>query len=464
MSKQPNIIIFFSDQQRWDTVGAYGQKLNVTPNLDHMANEGVRFEYAFTPQPVCGPARACIQTGQYGTQHGSYRNGIALKDDENLLAKRFNRAGYETSYIGKWHLATTDGTSSEDIGEFFDYCIKPIPSKYRGGYKDFWVASDVLEFTSHGYGGHMFDKDMNRREIEGYRADGTTDFALEYLQGRDYDKPFFMMVSYIEPHHQNDRNTYEGPNGSKEKFEDFEVPGDLVGTQGNWRENYPDYLGCCNSLDYNLGRIRDEVEKQGIKDDTIILYFSDHGSHFKTRNAEYKRSCHDASLRIPLIIYGPGFKGGKVCQELTSIIDIPKTIIASAGISSEGMEGHDLRLAVNNDTEDWPDSVFSQISENHVGRCIRTHEWKYSVASPEAHANHDMKSDIYIESHLYDLKADPYELNNLVKNSEYSGVCSLLQKKLINHMLEIGEDEPQILPYQDGILDGVAEVFRKTTI
>lgn len=460
MSKQPNIILFFSDQQRWDTVGLYGQKLDVTPNLDKMGMEGVRFEYAFTPQPVCGPARACIQTGQYATQHGSYRNGIALKDGEDLLAKRFNRAGYETAYIGKWHLATTDGNSREDIGELFNCCTKPIPEKYRGGYKDYWVASDVLEFTSHGYGGHMFDMDVNQREIKGYRADGTTDFALEYLRVRNKDKPFFMMVSYIEPHHQNDRNTYEGPNGSKDKFKDFEAPGDLICTEGNWRENYPDYLGCCNSLDYNLGRIRDEIEKQGIEQETIILYFSDHGSHFKTRNREYKRSCHDASIRIPLIIYGPGFTGGKVCQELVSLIDIPKTILSSAGINQDGMEGHDLNLILKGYTIDWPDSIFTQISENHVGRCIRTKEWKYSVASPDADGNLDMCSNNYVESHLYDLKNDPYELKNLINDKSYTAIRTELKKKLINKMQQIGEGEVQILPYQEGILCGVAEVFR----
>ena len=150
---------------------------------------------------------------------------------------------------------------------------------------------------------------MNKREFpEGrYRVDAQTDWVLEYLQTRTGEQPFFLFVSYIEPHHQNDHNHYEGPHGSKEKFADFVVPGDLDGTGGDWREEYPDYLGCIHSLDENLGRIRAELERLGLAEDTLIIYTSDHGSHFRTRNGEYKRSCHDGCIRIPMLACGPGF-------------------------------------------------------------------------------------------------------------------------------------------------------------
>ena len=438
MANKPNIIFFFSDQQRWDTLGCYGQKLNVTPNLDKMAEEGVRFENAFTCQPVCGPARACLQTGKYATEVGCYRNNIALPMEEKTIADWFNEAGYDTGYVGKWHLASTNGK--------VDLRTEAIPPERRGGYKDYWMAADILEFTSHGYDGYVFDKDMNKVEFKGYRANCITDFALDYLKKRKSKNPFFLFVSYVEPHHQNDRKAYEGPEGSKEKFKDFEVPSDLVGTEGDWKENFPDYLGCCNSLDYNLGRIRSELKSLGIADNTVIIYSSDHGSHFRTRNIEYKRSCHENCIRVPMIAYGPGFTGGSVVEELVSLIDVPPTLLAIGGITKpESMKGMPLQQLVNGCTDGWQQEVFVQISENHVGRAIRTKKWKYSVRAIGKSGSNDSCSDTYNEDFLYDLENDYDERKNLVSLPEYDIIRSELAELLKKKMLEAGEKVPVIL-------------------
>ena len=177
-SKQPNILFIFSDQQRWDTLTCYGTKLGVSPNLDAMAREGTRFDLAFTCQPVCGPARSCLQTGRYAAETGCWRNDIALPLDVPTVPRLLKPAGYEVGYIGKWHLASE--------GRDLDHRTKAIPPEYRGGYDDYWLASDVLEFTSHGYDGHMFDGDMNQVDFpEGrYRVDAMTDFAVDYLRER----------------------------------------------------------------------------------------------------------------------------------------------------------------------------------------------------------------------------------------------------------------------------------------
>jgi len=438
----PNVLLFFTDQQRWDTCGCYGQPLEVTPNLDRLASEGVKFERAFTCQPVCGPARSCLQTGKYATEVGCFTNNRMLPQDHKTVAHWMSEAGYEVGYIGKWHLASSGERGGPD-----DFRTRPVPIERRGGYKDFWLASDVLEFTSHGYDGHMFDAAGRKVEFKGYRVDCQTDFVLDYLRTRDGKRPFFLFLSYLEPHHQNDHKRYEGPEGSKEKFGDFVVPGDLADTEGDWRENYPDYLGAINRLDYNLGRIVDELERLGMRRDTVIIFTSDHGSHFRTRNSEYKRSCHEASVHIPMVINGPGFPAGKAVPELVSLIDLPPTLLSIAGLEvPRYMRGRSLQPLVDGAAEDWRREVFIQISESHVGRALRTERWKYSVRAPDRNGWEHPDSDVYVEDFLYDLESDPHELHNLVKEPSLAEVRAELAAALKRRMVEAGEREPEIRP------------------
>lgn len=347
---RPNIIFFFTDQQRPDTLGCYGQKLNISPNLDRLAKEGIVFDEAYTAQPVCGPCRALFQTGRYPTETGCYRNAKALPAGAKTIAQYFEENGYETAYVGKWHLASE--RIDFETAPLADYETKAIPLEHRGGYTGFWRAADLLEFTSHGYDGYVFDENMQKREFKGYRADCITDFALEFLDGYNGEKPFFMTISHIEPHHQNDRNCYEGPKGSKERFKDYELPGDLEALGGDAREMYPDYLGCCKSLDDNLGRLVKKLKEKNLYENTILVYASDHGSHFRTRNQDkhlrggddYKRSCHSACLKVPLVIAGPGYSRGRRVKDLVSTASLPKTMLAMAGIYvGDQMIGEDLK-------------------------------------------------------------------------------------------------------------------------
>jgi len=433
-ARKPNIIVFFSDQQRWDTLGCYGNPMRFTPHLDQMAREGVRFENAMSPQPVCGPTRSCLQTGRYATETGCFRNGIHLPGSEKTIAHRFSEAGYEVGYIGKWHLASTR--------------TKPVPRERRGGYTDFWLGSDVLEFTSHSYDGHMFDAENRPVEFpkNRYRVDCETDFAIEYLRTRDGKRPFFLFLSYIEPHHQNDHRHFEGPRGSKERFKDFRVPGDLAGTKGDWQREMPDYLGCCASLDANLGRVRAELKRLGIADDTLLVYASDHGCHFRTRNGEYKRSCHEASIHVPLIACGPGFRGGSAVPQVVSLIDLPPTLLSAGGAPTpRSMRGRSLQALARGDADGWPAEAFVQISESQVGRAIRTPRWKYSVRAMGKPGGRVAASDTYTEDFLYDLASDPHERNNLVGQPEHRATSDKLKERLLARMVAAGEGEAKIL-------------------
>lgn len=445
MSGHPNILFFFADQQRWDTCGCYGQRLQVTPHLDRMAAEGVRFEHAFTCQPVCGPARASLQTGLYPTAVGCHTNNRRPAVEAMILAPLLRSVGYEVGYIGKWHLASQGPAGGPD-----SYRDRAVPPALRGGYEDFWLASDTLETTSHAYDGHMFDADGRRREFppERYRADAQTDWAIEYLRSRRGDRPFFLFLSYIEPHHQNDHEHYEGPRGSRERFAQFPVPGDLEGTGGDWRQEYPDYLGCCAALDEGLGRIRAELDRLGLAENTLVIYTSDHGSHFRTRNSEYKRSCHDGCLRIPLVACGPGFTGGQVVRSLVSLIDLPPTILSAGGVAvPAALHGHALQPLTVGEADGRPDEVFAQVSESHVGRCLRTRRWKYSVRARGRNGWTDAASDRYTEDFLYDLQADPHERDNRVADPSLADVRDELAARLRRRMADAGEREPVIEPW-----------------
>ena len=433
-----NILFYFTDQQRWDTCGCFGQPLDVTPELDALAAEGVRFPNAFSPQPVCGPCRALFQTGQWPTRTGCFRNNVMLPPGVKTLGQYMEQAGYETAYIGKWHLASDGPLEGPPT---VDHTVTAIPPELRGGYSGYWRAADVLEFTSHGYDGYVFDENGRRVDFKGYRADCITDMALGFFDTYDRKKPFFMTVSQIEPHHQNDRGHYEGPTGSKERFANFSLPPDLAALGGNAAEEYPDYLGQCAALDENLGRIVRRLKQEGLYDDTVIIFASDHGSHFKTRNRDkhlngaddYKRSCHDGCLHVPLVIAGGPYRGGAAVPELVSTASLPKTILALAGVDvGQAMIGEDLLDVVRHRDPARPNEVFAQISESRVGRCIRTPEWLYSVYAPGVNGGEAPAAERYADDFLYDLRADPWQLNNLAADPAHADAKSDLRKRLLD--------------------------------
>lgn len=431
---KPNIIFYFSDQQRWDTLND-----TLMPNVTALGEAGVRFDNMFTCQPVCGPARACLQTGTYATQNRCYWNGIPLAETTKTLAHYFNENGYDTAYIGKWHLAS-DRYPGRGL-----HCEKTaVPKSRQGGYK-YWRAADVLEFTSHGYDGYVFDEDGKRIDFTGYRADCINDFALEYIEKHDSEKPFFMFVSQLEPHHQNDRHHFEGPRDTVERFSSYPIPDDLSFLNGDYNEEYPDYVASIHSLDENVGRLIAKLKQKGIYDDTIIIYTSDHGCHFKTRNAEYKRSCHDSCVHIPLVLGGGAIKKRKAQDCLVSLIDIPPTLLHLAGIKIPYSYAGTI-IPYRDDTQlKERDCVFIQISESQIGRAVRTHKWKYSARGiGSGQMGH--RASVYFDDFLYDLENDPCEKINLICDKPYKDILLQMRNLLIREMTNAGENKPIILP------------------
>ncbi|MEM7537131.1 MAG: sulfatase-like hydrolase/transferase [Chloroflexota bacterium] len=439
---KPNIIVFFTDQQRWDSTGVHGNPLGITPNFDRMAQRGTHLFNTVTCQPVCGPARSCLQTGQYATTTGCFRNSIPLPQDARTLAHFFSEGGYDTGYIGKWHLA-----NRESIG--------PVAEEERGGY-DYWLASNVLEFTSDAYNTVMYNNDNEAVKMPGYRVDAQTDAAIRYIDNHqngpdsENEKPFFLFLSYIEPHHQNHIDDYPPPDGYREQYAGRWTPPDLLALGGSSQQHLGGYYGMIKRLDEALGRLFDALKSLGMADNTIVLFTTDHGCHFKTRNGEYKRSCHESSVRLPTAICGPGFDSGGQIHEMVSLLDMPPTLLEGAGLPvPEQMQGRSVVQLVNRDKTDWPEEAFIQISEAQVGRAVRTKRWKYGVDAPDKHGGRDSGSDVYVEQYLYDLEYDPYELTNLIGVASHREVADVMRGRLIRRMVEAGEDAPEIVPAPD---------------
>ena len=429
---KPNVIVFFTDQQRYDTTGIHGNPCGLTPNFDQMAMEGTHANLAFTPQPVCGPARGVLQTGKYATCIGNYRNGICLSADHKTMAHYFNEAGYYTGYIGKWHLGSTRHA---------------VPKEERGEYQ-YWLGANALEATSTAYDALVYDNEDRPVHLPGYRVDALTDAAIRFVD-QNKDKPFFLFLSFLEPHFQNSNDSFPAPDVYKNQPAGY-IPPDLGALGGTSWQHLGGYYGMVKRLDEALGRVRDVLKSLHLAENTIVLFTSDHGCHFKTRNQEYKRSCHESSIRIPMAFCGGPFTGGGRLQEMVSLIDVAPTLLDACGIEVPGdMQGHSIMPLLRGGNPqaraEFPQEIFVQISESQVGRAIRTKRWKYSVEALDRHPIQDSGSDVYTETFLYDLEHDPYELRNLIHSQAHIPVCRVLADKLKRKMEESGEQVPVIL-------------------
>ncbi|MGH9345614.1 MAG: sulfatase-like hydrolase/transferase [Terriglobia bacterium] len=449
--KHPNVLMIIADQFRWDFVGAYGlNPMGVTPNLDGIARRGVAFENAVTNQPLCSPSRACLFTGRYATQTGVWTLGPGLRPGATTLATLLTSAGYTANYIGKWHLAPNSRENPASHGY--------VPPQYRGGFTGLWQGSNELELTSHPYEGTIWDGDGNPMHFKDvYRVDYLTSLAVKFLR-QQHEKPFFLVVSQLEPHFQNDANAFIPPKDYASRYVNPFAPKDLRFFPGDWQAQLPGYYGDCKAIDDCVGSLLKALDEQGILDNTIVMFVSDHGCHFRTRNAEYKRSPHESSIHIPLLIQGPGFDHARKVPELVSMVDVTPTLLDALGMNiPDSMRGHSAFPLITDAKarESWRNEALIQLSQSMVGRALRTAEWTYCVA--DRHGNGGMQSSShYSEYQMYNLAADPHQLLNLAGRHDppelvhYDGdrplpeVAAYLRERLIARMQEAGEAAPQI--------------------
>ena len=437
-ANRPNLVLIISDQFRWDCIGAMGlNPMNLTPNLDRMASRGVLFRSAFSNQPVCAPARGTIFTGQYPSKHGVWKNAIALPENSTTLATALGARGYSTNYIGKWHLGP--GGGPETYG--------PVAPKHRGGFLGLWEASNVLEHTSHAYEGDLYDNDGKPLHFSGvYRTDFMTGRAERFL--RSAKPPFVLVVSYLEVHHQNDTDTYDPPKEFAKRYPNPYIPPDLRPYPGSWPSQLADYYRCVARIDENVGQIRQTLADTGLAGNTILAFFSDHANHFKTRNAEYKRSPHEGSIHVPLIVEGPGFNRAIQIPELVSLVDLAPSFLDAVGTPVPAtMQGHSFLPLLDRRTEGWRNEVYFEMAEFTTGRGLRTPQYTYAVSVPKVPGWRAANgAETYTDYVLYDNYADPYQQVNLAGRAPYREVAEEMRRRLLERIREASGATPTIEP------------------
>jgi len=470
--RRPNVLMICADQFRADFVGASRENPSVrTPHIDALAKRGVNFRQCTTNQPLCSPSRASFLTSRYATETAVWKLGIELDHSLPTIATEFRKNGYTANFMGKWHVSQTDfENGKKQLG-----WIPPGPS--RGGFDDLWEGANVLELVSHPYEGNYWDNEGNNIGFKDeYRVDFIANRGVQFIEQK-HDKPWFLFLSQLEPHHQNDIGAFVPPlryaddfswrvyrsqlaaqqqndldslaHPERPSYSDPYIPEDLRNLPGNWRSRLPAYYGCVQAIDDCVGTLVAALERTGQLDNTIIVFFSDHGCTFRTRLGEYKRSPHEASIRVPFVIAGPGFDQSTVVDELVSLLDLTPTLLDGAGIEPPAsLRGKPLKpLALDQKARAaWDSTTYFQISQSICGRGIRTPDWCYCAFDPTVQHGNAEYGTHYQDFALYSIAGDPSEMVNLVGRPEYKQIADQLRDELKKRIVAAGEPEAMIEP------------------
>ena len=414
-ASRPNILYIMSDDHAAHAISAYGSKINKTPQIDRLAKEGMRFDQCFVTNSICTPSRAAILTGKY-----SHINGVPVFNrfdgSQPHLAKYLQKAGYHTGMIGKWHLG------SDPTG--FDYWnILPGQGVYHNP---------------------VFIEMGQKKKHPGYATDLITDFSIAFLKNRPKDKPFFLMCHHKAPH-----RPWEPDAKHAKMFENVQVPepetfnddyatrsdaareatmridrdltpGDLkqkppAGLAGmalkKWKyQRYMrDYLACVASMDDNVGRLLDYLDKNGLKDNTIVIYTSDQGFFLGDHNWFDKRFMYEESLKMPFLVRWPSkVKAGTTNKGMILNVDFAPTLLAAAGHAVPAdMQGKSfLPLLGGEKPKDWRTAMYYRYYHYPQHHRVQPH---YGIRTERYKLIYFNKIDQW---ELYDLEKDPHELKN----------------------------------------------------
>jgi len=426
--ERPNIIFIFADQLRASSLGFMGEENVITPNFDKFAKENSYFKTSVSMFPVCTPYRGSLITGRSATSLGLVLNDIPLSTSEISIAHVCKDNGYETAYIGKWHLNGADRKSWIP------------PGKERFGF-DYWAAANF----DHNYDNSLyFEQDSDKvKKWEGYDAESQTNKAIEYLKNRDKTKPVCLFLSWGPPHHPY--------RTVAKKYLDMYDP-EKIKARPNCpdlpREDIHGYYAQTTFLDELFGEFMKAIEEMGIKDNTIIAFSSDHGDMMGSHGVYKKQWPWDECIKIPFMLsYPKVIKPGTVFNFPINVIDVMPTLLGLADIKSpDSVEGVDLSPYIKGTNEKAPKSVyFMNPCSFEIGdprgfdqfptfkgkqmqfRGVRTDRYTYvrTIEGPWL---------------LYDNDTDPYQHNNLINKEDMKEIQAELESELLGHMKKLNDD------------------------
>lgn len=421
--KHPNIVIVFADQLRYQATGFAGDPNVKTPHLDRLAAQSLNFTKAVSGCPVCSPARASLLTGRYPDKHGVFVNDVCLNDEATSLAQACASAGYRTAYIGKWHL---DGHGRSNY----------IPPERRQGF-DYWK---VLECT-HNYNRSAYYAGDDPEKVfwEGYDAIEQTDDAVTYIHEHEGEQPFLLVVSWGTPH-----NPY---NTAPEKYRQMYDPDKLelrpnvpAENEAKTREDLAGYYAHVSALDDQVGKLLNALDEEGISDDTVFMFWSDHGDMIGSQGMQRKQRPWDESILVPLLIRYPAQFGqdGREIDTPINTPDLMPTLLSMSGVSvPDSSEGNNYCPFLSGEASEPADGAliacyhpFGEYQrERHGGR-------EYRGIRTRRHTLVLDRSGPWL---LYDNEADPYQLENLAQDPEHAALRDELVRKLEALMAHNGD-------------------------
>ena len=448
MPDRPNIVIITMDQLRWDALGCAGNPVVQTPNIDRLAREGARCEHFFVQSPVCQPSRATMFTGRYPRAHGVKWNWHNLPDRESTIAGTLSGAGYHTHAIGKTHFTPLDKLHGFDDRFFVEGKMYSEYDEYR------------TRLRERGLDGAYFEHTRQWGNPENYGAStfplGDDNYVDTYI-GRnarriisaDDRAPFFYWVSFCNPHMPFDPPE---PFDSMYPPESVDVPPDFPHiqhsripefrtssgqrdfsalTEQKLRKVIANYYGCISLVDREIGGVLDALESRGVLDDTVIIFLSDHGEMLGHKGRLWKgRMLYDHLVRVPFILrYPREIGGGQIISDLIQATDIMPTILDYAGVSgAPGIQGRSIRRLLRKDSVDWRQWAFAEAGGVKMAR---THTWKLIHYAGRSYGE------------LFNLEADPLELENLYDRPEYAPKRAEMAQLLLNILIETEDPLPE---------------------
>ena len=462
LAAPPNVVFILTDDQRADAVGYHPHSLLgiETPHIDRLAAEGARFDNMFVTTSLCSPSRASFLSGNYTHTHGVYDNFTDYPHQMQSFPLLLQKAGYNTAYVGKWHMGEDDDSRRPG----FEYWVT---HKGQGKYYD-----------------TVFNVDGERLTVAGYYTDRVTDMALDWLARREPGKPFALVLGHKAPHgpfvpeprYQSlyDEVPYPYPQSG---FELDDKPAwirerlptwhGIYGPLYGFRENFPDerpeavldferfvrsYVATINSVDDSVGRVYAALERSGDLDNTIFIFASDNGFLFGEHGMIDKRTMHEASIRVPLVVRYPAtIEPGTVIEEQVLSLDLaPSVMELTVGQAMQDVQGLSWAPLVRGEPIDWREAWLyeynyeTQFPYTPNVRGIRKGDWKY-VAYP-----HGDGGPLRHKEELYNLAEDPGERQNLAEVKAHAVKLEEMRIALADLLKASGAD-PDPMPIDQGI-------------